>query len=132
MKLISAYITSAIVFLVLDLIWLGTIASSFYREQMGDLMAPQFNILAAVLFYALFLVGVMIFAVQPALTDGGVPRALMLGAMFGFFCYMTYDFTAAAVIRGYPMKLALVDTAWGTFLTACAAAAGTAVAQRFS
>jgi uncharacterized membrane protein len=132
MRLISAYIASAIVFLVFDLIWLGTFASAFYREQMGDLMAPQFNVLAAALFYALFLVGVMIFAVQPALTEGGVPRALVLGALLGFFCYMTYDLTAAAVIRGYPMKLALVDIAWGTFLTASAAAAGTAVAQRFS
>jgi uncharacterized membrane protein len=131
MKLASAYFASAVVFLVMDVLWLGYIAVGLYRDQMGSLLAQPFNFAAAAAFYILFLVGVMIFAVQPALTEGGVPRALMLGALFGFFTYMTYDLTALAVIRDFPAKLALIDIAWGTVLTATAAAAGTAVASRF-
>lgn len=131
MQLIIAYLASAVVFLVLDLVWLGLVASEYYRGQMGGLLAQPLNVTAAAAFYILFLVGVMIFAVQPALDQGGVPRALMLGALFGFFTYMTYDLTGLAVIRDYPVKLALVDIAWGTFLTAMAAAAGAAVGGRF-
>ena len=131
MRLISAYLASAAAFLAMDMFWLGYIASSLYRDQMGQLMAPTFNIAAAAAFYVLFLVGVLIFAIQPALIDGGVPRALMLGALFGFFSYMTYDLTCLAVIRDFPAKLALIDIAWGTVLTATAAAVGTAVAERF-
>ncbi len=131
MKLISAYLASALVFLVMDMVWLGYAASGLYRVQMGQLLAPSVNLTAAAAFYILFLVGVMIFAIQPALSEGGVPRALILGALFGFFTYMTYDLTGLAVIRDFPAKLALIDIAWGTVLTATAAAAGTAVGSRF-
>ena len=131
MKLISAYLASAIVFLVMDMVWLGYFALGLYREQMGSLLAQPFNMAAAAAFYILFLVGVMIFAVQPALDDGGVPRALMLGALFGFFTYMTYDLTCLAVIRDFPTKLALIDIAWGTVVTAVAAAAGAAIGSKF-
>lgn len=131
MKLISAYFASALAFLVMDVLWLGYIAVGLYRDQMGPLLAQPFNFAAAAAFYVLFLVGVMIFAVQPALTEGGVPRALMLGALFGFFTYMTYDLTCLAVIRDFPAKLAFIDMAWGTFVTAVGAAVGTAVGARF-
>jgi uncharacterized membrane protein len=131
MKLISAYLASALVFLLMDMVWLGYAASGLYRAQMGQLLAPSVNLTAAAAFYILFLVGVMIFAIQPALSEGGVPRALMLGALFGFFTYMTYDLTGLAVIRDFPTKLALIDIAWGTVVTAIAAAAGTAVGSRF-
>jgi uncharacterized membrane protein len=131
MKLISAYVASAVVFLVMDMVWLGYIAFGLYREQMGSLLAQPFNAAAAGAFYLLFLVGVMIFAVSPALNEGGVPRALMLGALFGFFTYMTYDLTSLAVIKDFPAKLAMIDIAWGTVVTALAAAAGTAVGSRF-
>lgn len=131
MKLISAYFASAAVFLALDMAWLGLFAFGLYRSQMGPILAQPFNSVAAATFYILFVAGVMIFAVQPALNDGGVPRALMLGALFGFFTYMTYNLTGLAVIRDFPAKLALIDIAWGTVLTAIAAAAGTAVGSRF-
>lgn len=131
MKLLSAYLASALVFLALDMAWLGLVASNLYRTQMGSILAQPFNSIAAASFYVLFVAGVMIFAVQPALDQGGVPRALLLGALFGFFTYMTYNLTGLAVIRDFPAKLALIDIAWGTVLTAIAAAAGTAVGSRF-
>jgi uncharacterized membrane protein len=131
MKLIATYLATAAFFLLLDMIWLGVIASGFYREQMGSLMADPFNIPAAVAFYLLFIVGVMIFVILPAAGSGGVSQALMMGALFGFFTYMTYDLTGVAVIRDFPAKLAFVDMAWGTVATALSAAVGTLVAQRF-
>jgi len=130
MKLVGAYLSSAAVFLVMDIVWLGYVAAGLYREQMGPLLAQPINMPAAVAFYLLFILGVLIFAVQPALTEGGVMRALMLGALFGFFTYMTYDLTSLAVIRDYPLKLAIIDIAWGTTVTAIAAAVGTAVGSR--
>lgn len=131
MRLITAYAAAAAVFLLMDLAWLGVIAKDLYRDQMGGLLAQPFNTTAAIAFYVLFVFGVMVFAVQPALAEGGVPRALWLGGLFGFFAYMTYDLTALAVIRDFPPKLAIIDIAWGTVLTAVAAAAGTAVGSRF-
>lgn len=130
MKLAVAYLTSGIVFLVLDLVWLGLVATRLYREQMGPLLAQPLNMTAAVAFYVLYIAGLLIFAVQPALAEGGVIRALMLGAMLGFFSYMTYDLTGLAVIRGFPAKLAIIDIAWGTAVSALAAAAGTYVAAK--
>ncbi len=132
MKFISGYLTSAAVFLALDLLWLGVFANGLYRSQMGPILAQPFNSVAATAFYVLFVFGVMIFAVQPALASGGgVSRALWLGALFGFFTYMTYNLTGLAVIRDFPAKLAVIDIAWGTVLTAIAAAAGAAVGSRF-
>lgn len=132
MKLIATYFATATVFLILDILWLGTIALGLYREQMGELLAQPFNMPAATAFYLLFVVGMMIFVILPAAASGGVPRALVMGALFGFFTYMTYDLTGLAVIRNFPAKLALIDIAWGTVVTAVASAAGTAVAMRFS
>jgi uncharacterized membrane protein len=131
MKLIATYLATATVFLVLDILWLGTVALGFYREQMGELLAQPFNLTAATAFYLLFVIGVMIFVILPAAAAGGMSQALMMGALFGFFTYMTYDLTGLAVIRNFPAKLALVDIAWGTVLTALASAAGTYVAMKF-
>ena len=132
MRFVSAYITTAAVFLALDMAWLGIFANSFYRGQMGPILAQPFNSFAATAFYILFVLGALIFAVQPAISSGGgIPRALWLGALFGFFTYMTYNLTGLAVIREFPAKLALVDIAWGTVATTIAAAAGTAVGSRF-
>ncbi|MGQ0673584.1 MAG: DUF2177 family protein [Hyphomicrobium sp.] len=128
MRLLIAYGAAAVTFLVLDMLWLGVVANAFYKAELGPLMAEHVNIPAAVAFYALYLVGLMIFAVSPALDDGGgVARAALLGALFGFFAYATYDLTNLATLKGFGLKLALVDMAWGTFASAvCAAVAAKA------
>ncbi len=131
MQLIVGYLGAAATFLVLDLVWLGFVAYDLYRREMGNLIAPQFNMTAATAFYVLFIVGVVIFAIQPALAEGGLRRAVVLGALFGFFAYATYDLTCLAVIKAYPLKIALIDMAWGTLLTASAAGVGAAAASRF-
>lgn len=127
-----AYIATLVFFLAADFIWLGYVAFGWYRSQIGHLLADTVNFPAAVLFYAIYCIGIVYFAVMPALTAGGVFKAAMLGAMFGFFCYATYDMTNLATLKGWPLAMSLVDMAWGTVLTGASAAAGAYVAGRLS
>jgi len=129
---LAAFGAIAVVMLILDVVWLGFIAKSFYRQGIGHLMAASPNLVAGGVFYLLYPFGVLLFAVAPAAWSGGlatptdVPwsRAVLAGALFGFFAYATYDLSNLATLRGWPLRLALVDIAWGTALTAAAAAAG--------
>jgi uncharacterized membrane protein len=104
--------------LAVDLIWLLGIAKNLYRDEMGDLMASEPKLVAALAFYLIYALGVCIFVIIPALTKQSCADALIFGALFGLFCYMTYDLTNLAVIRHFPTKLALIDIAWGCFVTA--------------
>jgi uncharacterized membrane protein len=125
------YLATLVSFTVIDLVWLGFVAHGYYKSQIGHLLATDVNLPAAAVFYLLYVVGLVIFAVMPAATSGGVMRGLMLGAMFGFFCYATYDLTNLATLKNWSLPLSLVDMAWGAVLSGIAAAIGTYVAQRF-
>jgi uncharacterized membrane protein len=127
-KYIAAYVATAIAFLGGDMLWLGLVARNFYRDRLGTLLAPHPIIPAAISFYALFVAGIVIFAVAPGLRDNSWKSALVFGALFGFFAYATYDLTNLATLRGWPIVLTPVDLAWGTALTAVAALAGYAAA----
>jgi len=131
MQLVIAYIATAVTFLAIDFIWLGYLAHGFYRAQIGHLLADQFNMAAAVGFYLIYLVGVMIFAVSPAIRSGQWTDALLYGALFGFFCYATYDMTNLATLKGWPLTVTLVDLVWGAALTGIASTAGYFAASRF-
>ncbi|MBN9015867.1 MAG: DUF2177 family protein [Rhizobiales bacterium] len=124
MQLVIAYLATGIVFLAIDAVWLSTMASRFYKPQLGDLMTDQANWPAAVLFYLLYVAGVVLFVVQPALASGRWTSALLMGALFGLVAYGTYDLTNQATLRNWPALLTVVDLAWGTALTAVAATAG--------
>ncbi len=119
-----AYAVTAAVFLALDLIWLTRIAKWFYYQQLGALLLDKPRIVAAVVFYAIYVVGIVIFAVAPALREGSSSTALLYGALFGFFAYATYDMTNYATLRNWSLAVSLVDTLWGTVLTGAAALAG--------
>ena len=108
------YLTALIVLLVLDMLWLRVIAVDWYRDGMGNLLAEQPNLVAAALFYFLYPVGIVIFGVQLDHPEQGVMQAVMMGALFGFFSYATYDLTNLAVIRNWPLHLSVIDLAWGT------------------
>lgn len=123
MRLIIAYIATAAVFLACDLVWLGIVARDLYRTQMGDLMAPNVVISAAIGFYLLYIVGVVYFAVAPALASGAWTTALLQGFLFGLIAYATYDLTNLATTRDWPATLALVDMTWGATVTAISATA---------
>ena len=126
-----AYGATALVFFGLDFLWLGTVANSFYRGQLGPLMAEQVNIPVAALFYALYVVGLVIFAVAPALAAGSWKTALVYGALFGFFAYATYDLTNLATLRDWPAALSVVDLIWGTVLSGTSATLGYLITRKF-
>ena len=130
MPSIAVYLATLLVFTAVDFVWLGFVAHGYYRSQIGHLIADQVNLPAAAAFYLVYALGLLIFAVQPAVAAGGVPKALMLGAMFGLFCYATYDLTNLATLKNWSLPLSLIDMAWGAVLSGVAAAAGAWVAGR--
>lgn len=121
---VTAYGATAIVFFALDFLWLGTIAKSFYAREMESLLRDSPNMTVAALFYLVYVVGVVFFAVQPALQAQSWKMALAYGALLGLIAYGTYDMTNLATLRGWSTTVAVVDLIWGTCLTAVAAAAG--------
>ncbi|HRD27821.1 MAG TPA: DUF2177 family protein [Caulobacter sp.] len=132
MTWIAAYVAAAVSFLGLDALWLGLIARTLYQREFGALLLEKPNMAAAAAFYALYLGGVVFFAVKPALDGGGWTRALLNGALFGLVAYATYDLTNLATLKGFPIRVVAPDLAWGAAVTAIAALAGYAAAARVS
>ena len=118
------YAVTAVVFLALDAAWLTTMADRLYRPALGRLILDRFEVLPAVAFYAVYLVGVVVFAVLPGLEKGRWTTSLGLGALLGLVAYATYDLTNQATLRGWPWRVTVADLCWGAFVTAVAAAAG--------
>ena len=132
LKYFSVYLTFLITLITVDLIWLLGIAKTLYRDQMGGLMASEPKLLIGLFFYLLYSLGICIFVIAPALSKQSLLYAIQYGALFGFFCYMTYDLTNLAVIQNFPTKLALIDIAWGTFVSALCAGFAYWIGQRVS
>ena len=125
-RYLAAYLGTAIVMVALDMLWLGVVAKPMYQQGIGHLMAESPRVGVAVLFYLLYVVGVVIFAVSPQHDGAGWATTLAMGALFGFFAYATYDLTNLATLRDWPLSLALIDIAWGTAVSMAAAAGGKA------
>lgn len=121
---LKLYLLTLPVFLALDLLWLGVLARRFYAEQLAAFLQPQVDGVAAFGFYLIYIVGLLFFAVRPALETGSLGKAVLLGALFGFFTYATYDLTNLATLRGWPVRVTVVDLAWGTVLGALVSGAG--------
>jgi uncharacterized membrane protein len=115
-RTVVVYLITVPIFFLIDLFWLGIVARDFYKRQLGYLMKPQVDWAAAIVFYLLFIVGIVIFAVRPALEADRPAHALLYGALFGFFAYATYDLTNLATVRDWPLAVTVVDLAWGTIL----------------
>ncbi|MFM8558806.1 MAG: DUF2177 family protein [bacterium] len=122
MDRVRSYVVSAAVMLGLDLVWLGLLAPPLYQSQVGQLLRAQPDLVAATLFYALYLVGVNEFVVH-AERGASVRRVALRGALFGLVAYATFDLTALALIRGWTVLVTVVDLAWGATLTAVVAPA---------
>ncbi len=131
MSYIAGYIASLIVFFGVDMVWLSMMAGRVYRPTMGDIALSGVNLPPAIAFYALYPIGLVVFAVAPGLRAGSLSTAAVYGALFGFFTYATYDLTNQATLRNWTLTLSLTDMAWGTVLAALAATAGFLVANRF-
>lgn len=115
---------------VLDLVWLGLVAGGLYRRLLGDLLAERPNAAAAVAFYLIFVAGLVLFVVHPAVELGSWQVALGRGAAFGLVTYATWDLTNLAVLEGFPASIVAVDLAWGTVLSAAVSIATYAVCRR--
>ncbi len=122
-----AGVATAVAFLLLDMLWLTTTVPRFYRPQMGDLLLEKPNFAAAGLFYLLYVIGVVVFVVLPAVQQGSRMQAAGYGAFLGLVAYATYDLTNLATMRGFPLSVAVVDMIWGMVATAVAAFVATAV-----
>lgn len=131
-RYLVAYLAAAVVMAVLDLGWLSYAVKAFFEPAVGSLLAEKTNTLAAVLFYVLYVAGIVLFAITPALRGGGWATVLAMGAAFGFFAYVTYDLTNMATLKAWPGWLAAMDIAWGTFVTAAAATVGYWAASRIA
>jgi len=132
MRFLVAYIVTAIVFLGLDALWLGRVALGLYRREIGGLLLEKPNLAIAGLFYLLFIAGIVVLAVNPALNGRGWPDALWMGAVLGLVAYGTYDITNLSTLKGWSLTVTLADLAWGTVLTAAAATIGTLAVSWFS
>lgn len=117
MEYLKMYIIAFIIFIAIDAIWLGLVAPKFYKAQIGHLMADSPNFLAALVFYLLFIVGVVYFVVNPAIEAGEISKVLIAGALFGFMTYATYDLTNLATLKDWPIVVTIVDLVWGTTLS---------------
>lgn len=117
MRSVAAYVVAAVVFGILDAIWLGSIGRPLYDERLGSLLADSPNMVAAIAFYAIYLVGITYFVTGPALAAGSIGKAAVGGALLGFVAYATWDLTNLAVITAFPASIVPIDMAWGTFAT---------------
>lgn len=131
MKTTIAYAGTLIVFLAVDAIWLGLVARTFYRDQLGELMLPSPNLAVAAIFYVFFAAAIVFLVVLPGLAAGSLTTVIINGAILGLAAYGTYDITNLATLKSWPVMVTIVDMAWGTFLTAFAATGGFLVARLF-
>lgn len=115
---IKLYALALPVFFAMDMVWLALIARTFYKNQIGFLMKPEVNWTAAIIFYLLFLVGLVVFVIEPAVEKKEWMMALGRGALFGLITYATYDLTNLATLKDWPFTVVWVDMIWGTVLAA--------------
>lgn len=112
------YFIALPVFFAIDMVWLGLVAKNFYAKQIGALLKPDVNWAAAIIFYLIFILGLVVFVITSAVEKGSWTHALLFGALFGFVCYATYDLTNLAVAKDWPILVTIVDLIWGAVLAA--------------
>jgi uncharacterized membrane protein len=122
---VTLYLVTLAVFFVIDMVWLGVVAKGFYRKHLGALLSPKVNWAAALLFYLLFIVGLVVFVIRPALAQGEPFKALLLGGFFGLISYATYDLSNLATLKDWPVIVTVVDLVWGTALGGLVSLTGT-------
>ncbi len=115
---IKLYAIALPVFFFFDMLWLGLIAKDLYRKQIGHLMKESVNWPAAIIFYILFIIGLVFFVINPSVEKNSWTYAVLVGAFFGFITYATYDLTNLAITKDWPLSITIIDLAWGTFLGA--------------
>lgn len=121
MDFVLKYLTAAGIFVACDAIWLSLMVKRFYRPNMEHLLAASTNFIAAAVFYGLYIIGIIFFAVNPAIDKNSIGYAAGAGALLGLLMYATYDLTNLSTLKGWPLNVTIVDMLWGTFVTALVA-----------
>jgi uncharacterized membrane protein len=121
---LKLYFATLAVFFAVDMLWLGVISRAFYKKHLGYLMTPDVNWYAALIFYFLFILGILVFVVLPGLKENDLPMMLIKAAFFGLVTYATYDLTNLATVRDWPLIITIVDLIWGMVLTTIVSLAG--------
>jgi uncharacterized membrane protein len=111
------YFVTLIAFFAIDMVWIGLVAGTFYRNYLGFLLTPTTNWIAVVLFYLLFILGILVFVVVPGLQDNSLKATLLRAVLFGLVTYATYDLTNLATVKNWPVMITVIDMAWGTVLS---------------
>lgn len=129
MRFVGLYALTVLGFLVIDFVWLTVVAQRFYQKHLGSFLREDPIVAAAAVFYLLYLLGVLVFVVLPALEAESFVRAVALGALFGLIAYATFDLTCYALFQGFPVIVVAVDLVWGAVLTASVSAIGYAAGR---
>jgi len=130
MRYLKLYLVSLAAFFAIDMLWLGLVARSFYQQYLSFLMASSPNWFVAIIFYLLFVVGILVFVVLPGLRVNSLKTTLLRAALFGLITYATYDLTNLATLKDWPALLSIVDMLWGTFLSVSVSCVGFIVGKR--
>jgi uncharacterized membrane protein len=130
-KLIISFFLTFAVFFAIDMAWLGFIAKDLYRKHLSQFLTDDVNWIAAIVFYILFVIGIFIFAIMPAVEKNSLNSAILLGALFGFFTYATYDLTNLATLKNWPLTIVFIDIIWGSVLTGIVSTAGFYIVRYF-
>ncbi len=112
----KVFLIAFIIFIVIDLLWLGLIAKDLYQRELGQLMKPNINFTAAIIFYLIFVIALSVFVIVPGIEADSILKVILLGALFGFASYATYDLTNYATLEGFPLNMVIIDLIWGTSL----------------
>ncbi|MGL5735594.1 MAG: DUF2177 family protein [Beijerinckiaceae bacterium] len=131
-QLFIAYLSAAILFLILDAVWLTMMNQPLYRAHLADVLHDGFRLMPAILFYLVYIAGIVYFAIYEGWTKQSLSAAALNGAILGFVCYATYDLTNQATLRTWSTIVTVADLAWGTFVTACAATGSLWIIMRFA
>jgi uncharacterized membrane protein len=121
---IISYLLTFIVFLIVDMFWLGIISKNLYQKYLGGFLTDRINWTAALIFYLIYVMGISIFAIYPAVNKDSAFNAILMGALFGIFTYATYDLTNLATLKGWPLNIVIIDILWGAFLSAIVSFSG--------
>lgn len=117
MVYIRNFVITFIVFMTIDLIWLGVVAKNLYNKYLGYIMTKNINWMAAIIFYMIFVIGMLLFVIQPALAKDSVQYLILYGMAYGFITYATYDLTNLATLKDWPLEITIIDLIWGTTLS---------------
>ncbi len=131
MQNLKVYLITIVVFFLVDIVWLGFIAKNLYKNYLGHLMTPNVNWTAALIFYALFIGGLVFFVINPAIEKESIKYAILVGGFFGLITYGTYDLTNLATMKDWPLNITVIDLIWGTVLNAATSGITFTVVQKF-